>query len=79
MTLTEALEILVKSVPERFPVGYWERDGEYIFHTKGSKADDGLAVPAQFVVTKKGEVYGTNPIESDLDNSNMKKIRGLFR
>lgn len=79
MTLAKALEIFSKNVPGRLPIGYWERNGEYIFHTKGTKADEGMAVPAQFVVTKNGEVYGTNPVQSNLNISDMKKIRGLFK
>lgn len=79
MTLAEALKLFSEAVPGRLPIGYWERDGGYIFNTKGTNLDAGMPVPAQYVVTKDGKVYGTNPARSNLNISDMKKIRRLFK
>lgn len=74
MSLYEALTLLIKNVSGRIPIGYWERNGEYIFNTKAAPMTEGLAAPAQYVVTKSGEVYGTNPIQSNIDPAKMKKL-----
>ena len=74
MTLVKALELFAKNVSGRIPTGYWEQDGKIIFNTKPAPMNANLAAPAQYVVTKSGEVYGTNPIQSNLDPSKMKKL-----
>lgn len=74
MDLATALNIFAKNVSGRIPIGYWEQDGQYIFNTKTVSAMDGLVAPAQYVVTNDGKVYGTNPIQSKLDISKMKKL-----
>lgn len=74
MDVVAALKIFVKKVPGRIPVGYWEQNGQVIFNTKPTPATANLAAPAQYVVTKNGEVYGTNPLQSDLDATKMKKL-----
>lgn len=74
MTLYSALNRLLKKVPNRIPTGYWEQDGQYIFNTKPTPMNEGMAMPAQYVVTAAGEVYGTNPIQSNLDVSKMKRL-----
>jgi hypothetical protein len=40
---------------------------------------EGLSAPAQYVVTKDGKVYGTNPIRSNLNISKMKKLPGFSK
>ena len=74
MSLNEALVLLMKNVSGRIPTGYWEQNGQYIFNTKATPMTDGLAAPAQYVVTESGDVYGTNPIQSGLDIGKMKKL-----
>ena len=74
MDLVTALNIFAKNVSGRIPVGYWERDGQYIFNTKPVSALASLTAPAQYVVTKDGKVYGTNPLRSKLDINEMKKL-----
>ena len=74
MNLTKALELFAKNVSGRIPTGYWEQNGQYIFNTKAAPFAESLATPAQYVVTASGDVYGTNPIQSNLDISKMKKL-----
>ena len=74
MNLVKALELFGKNVEGRMPIGYWEQNGQYIFQTKPVPMTANLAAPAQYVVTASGEVYGTNPIQSHLDLSKMKKL-----
>ncbi len=74
MTVKEAVAILTQKYPGRIVLGYWEDGDDYIFNTKPIKAIRGLAAPGQFVVTKNGEVYGTNPMRHNLDPTAMKKI-----
>lgn len=74
MDLTTALNTFAKNVKGRIPVGYWESDGQYIFQTKPVLAVANLMAPAQYVVTKDGKVYGTNPMQSSLDMAKMKKL-----
>lgn len=75
MTVKEAAAILTKKEPGRIILGYWEDGDDYIFNTKHViKAMRKLAAPAQFVVTKDGEVYGTHLWRHNLDPKAMKKI-----
>lgn len=75
MTVKEAAAILTKEEPGRIILGYWDEGDNYIFNTKHVlKAMHKLTAPAQFVVTKDGEVYGTNPMRHNLDPKAMKKI-----
>ena len=74
MDLATALNAFAKNVKGRIPFGYWEQDGGYIFNTKPVSALANLTAPAQYVVTKDGKVYGTNPVQSKLDISKMKKV-----
>ena len=77
MTLAKALELFAKYVKGRMPVGYWEQNGQIIFQTKPVPMTANLTAPAQYVVTSSGEVYGTNPIQTPLDPSKMKKLPGM--
>lgn len=74
MTLVKAIEAFARNVPGRIPTGYWEQNGQFIFNTKAAPMTQNMAAPAQYVVTNTGEVYGTNPIQSNLDPSKMKKF-----
>ena len=74
MSLTKALELFAKNVKGRMPVGYWEQNGQIIFQTKPVPMNANMAAPAQYVVTADGKVYGTNPIQTPLDPSKMKKL-----
>ena len=78
MTLTQALELLAKNVPGRTPIGYWEQNGQFVFNTKAASIE-GMTTPAQYVVTSNGEVYGTNPMRSNLIISEMKKLPGYSK
>lgn len=78
MTLTQALELFAKNVSGRIPTGYWEQNGQFVFNTKAASIE-GLTAPAQYVVTKNGDVYGTNPMRSNLDISKMKKLPGFSK
>lgn len=77
MTLAKALELFAKNVKGRMPTGYWEQNGQIIFQTKPVAMTAGLAAPAQYVVTADGKVYGTNPSQTPLNPSKMKKLPGL--
>ena len=74
MDLKTALSKFVENVPDRIPTGYWEQDGQIIFNTKTASAIANLAAPAQYVVTEDGKVYGTNPLQSDLNPAKLKKL-----
>lgn len=74
MTLLDAIKALVKIYPGIVVTGYWVRNEGYIFNTKINPAFSEMAAPGQFVVTQDGNVYGTNPIRSNLDLADMKKI-----
>lgn len=74
MDVTTALNVFGKKVPGRIPIGYWEQNGQVIIATKTTPATMNMAAPAQFVVTENGDVYGTNPIQSNLDFTKMKKL-----
>lgn len=77
MDLTTALNLFAKNVKGRIPIGYWEFDDRYVFNTKPVAAMANLMAPGQYVVTKDGKVYGTNPMQSKLDMSKMKKLPTL--
>ena len=77
MDLVTALNLFTKTIHGRIPVGYWEQDGQYIFNTKPVAGLEDLTVPGQYVVTKNGDVYGTNPIQSKLDIAKMKKLHAF--
>lgn len=74
MTLLEAINILANKYPGRVVTGYWVNGKDYILNTKLLRALQGVAAPGQFVVTEDGNVYGTNPVRSNLDISDMKTI-----
>ena len=74
MDLKTALSIFGDKVQGRIPVGYWEQDGQFIFNTKPVPAMADIVAPAQYVVTKNGDVYGTNPMQAKLDIAKMKKL-----
>lgn len=74
MTLNEAIKLFKKEYPEYRVTGYWIKNGEYILNAKLIFSKKGFLVPGQYVVTSSGEVYGTNPMVSDLDTDSMKKI-----
>lgn len=74
MTLLEATNILAKKYPGRVVTGYWVNGKDYILNTKLLSALQGVTAPGQFVVTEDGNVYGTNPVRSNLDISDMKTI-----
>lgn len=73
MKLIDAITLFMKKNPGRVVTGYWEQDDGYILNTKSLGALKKLTAPGQFVVTDNGEIYGTNPINSNLDVSKMKK------
>lgn len=74
MTLVEAINILANKYPGRVVTGYWVKGKDYILNTKPLHALKGMTEPGQFVVTEEGKVYGTNPVRSNLDISDMKTI-----
>lgn len=74
MTVKEAIEFLTKKVPGRIVTGYWLDGEDYILNTKTIKSMQGCIAPGQFVVTKNGEVYGTNPMQHNLDPDKMRRI-----
>jgi hypothetical protein len=77
MDLKTALITFGENVHGRIPTGYWEQDGQIIFNTKTASAIGNLAAPAQYVVTKDGKVYGTNPLQFNLDPAKLKKLPTL--
>lgn len=74
MTVKQAAMLVVQTFPGRYVTGYWVEGDNYIFNTKSLKAMRGDVAPSQFVVTKSGEIYATNPFRYNLDPKKMRKI-----
>ena len=71
--LERAKEIFSKK-SDRKIIGYWIDGDIVIFNTVATNGDN-MPVPGQYVVTSKGEVYGTNPLRNPIIvNSPMKKL-----
>lgn len=67
MSLEEALVVLASEVKNRIVLGYWKKNGQYIFNTTSVVVPRDVPQASQFVVEEDGTVYGTNPMISDLD------------
>ena len=63
MTVKEAIVIFAKQFPDKAVVGYWDQS-----------ITAGLTAPAQYLVTDDGQIYGTNPMRSNLSPVDMKKL-----
>ena len=69
MTINEAITLFYKNFPDKKVTGYWKKPDGYILNIEGSI--NGCPEPGQFAVTNRGEIYGTNPINSKLDFRSM--------
>lgn len=72
MSVNDAAAILKKQFPGRVITGYWVKDNGYVFNTRAMVP--GEAAPGQYLVTTDGKIYGTNPVRSALNPSEMKKF-----
>ena len=70
MMIKDAIRVFSKAFPNKKVIGYWRKPNGYVLNTEPS-FDSDRPEPAQFMVTKDNEVYGTNPIASDLDPESM--------
>ena len=73
MNVREAAVVLKKQFPSRKIIGYWVKVNGFVFNTKSTLGEN-LTVPAQYLVTNDGHIYGTNPVRSKLNDSEMKKF-----
>lgn len=72
MTVKEAIVIFAKQFPDKAVVGYWGKPNGIVLNTQSITA--GLTAPAQYLVTDDGQIYGTNPMRSNLSPVDMKKL-----
>ena len=72
MTVKEAIVIFAKQFPDKAVVGYWDKPNDIVLNTQSITA--GLTAPAQYLVTDDGQIYGTNPMRSNLSPVDMKKL-----
>lgn len=72
MTVKEAIVIFAKQFPDKAVVGYWDKPNGIVLNTQSITA--GLTAPAQYLVTDDGQIYGTNPMRSNLSPGDMKKL-----
>lgn len=75
MSLNDAVKIFKDKYPGYRIVGYWVKKEGYIFNVKSFAMFKGLDAPGQFVVTRDGDIYGTNPMTSNLSIEDMKKYK----
>lgn len=71
MNIKTAIDVFKQKYPNRIVFGYWANPGEFVLNTATTLGYLGPVEPGQFVVTDKHEVYGTNPMRSNLDPKNM--------
>ena len=74
MNVQKAIALVMKTYPTRIPIGYWVKKDKIIINTKPPKGCEEIDGAAQFVVTPKGDVYGTSPLNDDIDVKTMKHI-----
>lgn len=74
MTMFESFLEFSKKYPEHKVIGYWEKDGEYIFATEASLESSLRRDYTLFHVTKDHKVYGTTPIVEHLKMTDFHKI-----
>ena len=72
ISLESAIKSLKSQVPEAKPLAYWQKENEFVF-----VCDLGAVgiVSNYFRVTDDGQILGTNPILSDLDEKDMIAIK----
>ena len=68
MTVKEAIVIFAKQFPDKAVVGYWDKPNGIVLNTQS------ITAPAQYLVTDDGQIYGTNPMRSNLSPGDMKKL-----
>lgn len=68
ITLESAIKSLKSQVPEAKPLAYWQKEHEFVFVC--DLGEVGI-VSNYFRVTNDGQILGTNPILSDLDEAEM--------
>lgn len=74
ISIKKAIMLLKQKFSGRTPVGYWRFDNAYVIKTKPIGVLKNLTAPALFVVTDDKKVYGTTPMEYDLDIDKMIKL-----
>lgn len=74
MTLSKAVNLFKEKFPEYTVVGYWEKPNGFVLNAKAPDSKAGIITPGQFMVTSSGDVYGTNPVLSDLNLSLMRDV-----
>lgn len=74
ITVSDAVSALEKRFPGHKAIGYWKRNRQIILNTKIVDKTEDFPQPGQYVVTSSGDVYGTNPVLSDLDETDYHKI-----
>lgn len=75
MNISKAKSLLKTVYPERIVVGYWIVDGGIVLNTQSPHSVFGVHEPGQFMVTEDGNVYGTNPVVSNLDDYVYHKLK----
>lgn len=69
-TVNEAINVLQKNVKGAKPVSYWVKDSAYVFRL----ASNTEVVGCNYFIVDGEKVIGTNPMQIDLDVSDMKHI-----
>ena len=66
-----ASRIEVRPVSYQYDL-YWDKPNGIVLNTQSITAE--LTAPAQYLVTDDGQIYGTNPMRSNLSPGDMKKL-----
>lgn len=74
MSINDALKIAMKECDTGYPVGYWNKDGNFFIQFKIVPPYDELTGPSLYVVEQNGDCYGTYPYRENLNLKDMKKI-----
>lgn len=73
MSIREAIKLFTKQVSGRRVIGYWKKSNGFVLNTREAISSENPD-PGQFMVTFDGNVYGTNPVLSDLDDADYIRI-----
>ena len=64
MTIQDAIKMLNSKISGKKVIGYWLVENGIVLNVEPRK---NIPEPAQFMVTNDGNVYATNPMNTDFD------------
>lgn len=73
MTIKDAILLFSKNFPDRKVIGYWKKENGYVLNTKPILKTSFIE-PGQFMVRNDGNIYGTNPMNMELDQASYIRI-----